>query len=215
MPIAPDISRQLESTRVFIVNATDPEISSLLGALGVNVVSLSTGQGLWDTATESVSGQDIATGLQKEATDALDKQRKVAYVAYVDRRNIARAALKANPAGLTTLGIVGSAPRTVAGLLQAGRTFVKAVRENPHLADALATFGQNEATLAAFEAELTALAEAEAAQKRAIGATQQATRDQKAALAALKDWYSTVRRVSRVALKARPDLLEKLGITAR
>ena len=46
-------------------------------------------------------------------------------------------------------------------------------------------------------------------------AAQQATREQDAAMQALNDWAGQYRKIAKVALRGKKQLLEKIGIAAR
>jgi hypothetical protein len=59
---------------------------------------------------------------------------------------------------------------------------------------------------------ITAFEAADRSQDQAKGSAQQATRDQDAALKALKLWYQQYIKIARVALQGKKELLEKLGI---
>ena len=52
-------------------------------------------------------------------------------------------------------------------------------------------------------------------QEAAKGAAQQATREQDAALHALDAWRAQYIKIARVALRYKPQLLEKIGVAAR
>lgn len=49
----------------------------------------------------------------------------------------------------------------------------------------------------------------------AIGAAQQATRDQRAALAALNQWLSQYLKIAKIALREKPQLIEQLSDVVR
>ena len=53
------------------------------------------------------------------------------------------------------------------------------------------------------------------AQVAAMGAAQQATREQAAALAALRRWIAQYLKIAKVALHDKPELIEKLGKVSR
>ena len=52
-------------------------------------------------------------------------------------------------------------------------------------------------------------------QERAKGASQQAKAESRTAINALRVWWGNLKRIARVALRGKKQLLEKLGITAR
>ena len=69
--------------------------------------------------------------------------------------------------------------------------------------------------LSAGRARVVEMSAAIQAHKAAMGASQQATDEQDAALGALGAWMSEFLAIAKVALSAKPQLLEKLGILKR
>jgi len=72
--------------------------------------------------------------------------------------------------------------------------------------------GYDQARLQSERAKITAFESANQAQEAAKGAAHQATREQDAALAALRDWLAQYIKIAKVALRDRKQLLEKLGV---
>uniref|UniRef100_UPI003753111C hypothetical protein n=1 Tax=Armatimonas sp. TaxID=1872638 RepID=UPI003753111C len=97
---------------------------------------------------------------QSAAVEAL----RVAYQGCVDR-----ARLVGDKALLTSLGIVGSTPKALAGLILAAEKFLHTVGDSPTVAAALATRGVDAARLAGSQSALVSLKTAESAQETAKG----------------------------------------------
>src|SRR6266545_3789134 len=53
------------------------------------------------------------------------------------------------------------------------------------------------------------------AQVAEIGAVQQATRDQRAVLTALNQWVAQYLKIAKIALRSKPELVEKIGGVSR
>jgi hypothetical protein len=85
----------------------------------------------------------------------------------------------------------------------------------PAIAQRLARFAYTPGRFASERGKIEALIEALRAQESAKGAPQTATAQRDAAMAALDDEMSTLRRIAKIALKHQPQLLEKLGIVQR
>jgi hypothetical protein len=117
---------------------------------------------------------------------------------------VARAAVS-DPGGLKALGLDG--PKTGAFCNVASQLF-----ENAASIPALAQFGYDAARISAEQAKLTAYVNANLEQEAAKGAAKQATTDQDAALTALNKWTAQYIKIAQVALRAKPDLLKKLGV---
>ena len=125
------------------------------------------------------------------------------------------AVLQGNPVALGALGLdLGSLPRSRAGLLDRGRRFLNALATDPTLADQLAGFGLTAAKRTALQNTLTMLEQAQSAQAGAKGAAEDATPAVQEALEALNAWVMQYRKLARIALRATPQLLEKLGMKA-
>ena len=184
------IQSRLEAARLLIDNAiADTEIQNCLTTVGFTLTPLQAGQGLLSVAVQAVAHQDdvaghkaSATVAQGEATEAL----RVAYQGCVDRARLVGVA-----ALLTTLGIVGSTPKALAGLILAAEKLLHTAGESPSVAAALATRGVDAARLSGL---------------------QSATKAQNDALAALQAFVGPLRRGARIACKGRQGLLTKLGL---
>jgi hypothetical protein len=79
----------------------------------------------------------------------------------------------------------------------------------------LTSYGYDAARLGSERAVIVAFDQANQAQVAAIGAVQQATRDQLAALTGVNQWLIQYLKIAHVALRDKPDLIEKLGGLAR
>lgn len=75
-------------------------------------------------------------------------------------------------------------------------------------------YGYDDARIAQEFAAVQAFEQAHAAQVLAMARAQQATANQRAALAALSRWVSQYLKIARIALDDQPKLIEKLGLVA-
>jgi hypothetical protein len=204
------IARQLNATQLAIANSlADVEIGTAVATYGYDTAKLNAGMGLYTAALTAVNAQAVAKGDQKAATAEVKATQKAARDAYQAAAQVARAALDAGE--LTTLGLVGGEPRDTAGFIQAGYTLF----DNAAADNLLTDFGYNAARITAERAKIAAFAAANQAQELAIGAAQQATQDQDAALQAMNDWTAQYLKIAKVALRGKKQLLEKIGVTAR
>jgi hypothetical protein len=120
-----------------------------------------------------------------------------------------------NAAARATLGLIGTTPSAAAEFLNAANTLFDNALNVRELSTALATYGYDEARLARERAAIATFNQANHAQVAAMGAAQQATREQKAALTAQAEWVAQYLKIARVALRDKPQLFEKLGGVAR
>jgi len=206
------ISDRLNAAQVAISNTlADAELQALVAGFGYTAEKLAAGQQLSDRARAAVNAQTAAAGAGQQATAHLRAADAAARDAYQALAQVARAAFAKDKAQLAGLGLTGRMPHPTAAFLAAAYTLF----DNAAGVAALAAFGYDSARLTGERAKIAALDAANQAQEAAKGAAQQATRDQDAALAALADWLAQYRKIARVALRGKPQLLEKLGVTVR
>ncbi len=204
------IAEKLNVAQLAINNSlADAEIQALVSGFGYSSEALSGGRELYERAQAAVNTQKLAAGAQQDATQAVQEAQKVAADAYQALAKVARAVCE--PSQLTALGLSGKTPRDTAGFLAAAYTLF----DNAVSLGALSGFGYTAEKLAAERGKITAYDEANQRQEAAKGAAQQATREQEAALQALNEWVAQYLKIAKVALREKPQLLEKLGIAAR
>lgn len=205
------IASRLEAGRLLIDNAiADTEVQNRLTTVGFTLTQLQAGQTLLSAAVQAVAHQDEVAGQKARATVAQGEAAEALRVAY--QGCVDRARLVGDKALLTSLGIVGSTPKALAGLILAAEKLLHTVGDSPSAAAALAGRGVDAARLAGLQSALTSLKAAESAQEKAKGDAQSATKAQRDALAALQAFVGPLRRGARIACKGRPDLLTKLGL---
>jgi hypothetical protein len=205
------IESRLEAARLLIDNAiADTEIQNSLTTVGFTLTQLQAGQTLLSTAVGAVAHQDEVAGQKASATVAQGEAAEALRVAY--QGCVDRARLVGVAALLTGLGIVGSTPKALAGLILAAEKFLHTAGDSPSVAAALATRGVDAVRLAGLQSALTTLKTAESAQEKAKGDSQSATQAQNDALAALQAFVGPLKRGARIACKGREGLLTKLGL---
>lgn len=212
MPPRPKQStaEQLNAAQIAISNSlTDPQINSAVAQYGYPMAKLNAGKALYEAALAAVNAQKSGQGDQRNSTANVKAAEKAARDAYQAAAQVARAALSKEDQ--TTLGLTGKEPRDIAGFLQAAYTLF----DNAASTGLLTDYGYDEARLAAERAKIAAFDTANQTQELAKGAAQQATQEQDAALAALNDWLAQYLKIAKVALRGKPQLLEKIGVTAR
>ena len=209
-------SNLLNAAQLAINNSLgDAEIQDLVAAYGYSATRLNEGKQLHDTAVLVCNAQAAAAGAQREATARVKAAEKDARDAYQALAQVARATLRLDKAQLATLGIVGSMPKPTAGFLAAGYLLFDNALAVTAMRDLLAGYGYDQARLQSERAKIVAFDQANQAQEAAKGAAQQATRDQEAVLATLGGWLAQYKRIVRVALRGKKELLEKLGLPVR
>lgn len=206
------IAQQLTDAQITISNSlSDPEIQELVAAFGYTAGKLNAAKDLYDAALAATNLQKSKSGAQQESTCLLAEVEAAARDAYQALAKVARAVFIKDKAQLTRLGLTGRQPQNMAGFLAAAHTLFDNASHLPVLAE----YGYNADKLQAEHGRISALDQANQQQEAAKGAAQQATRDRDAALQALNDWVSQYRKIARVALRHKKQLLEKIGLVAR
>ena len=206
------IASQLNSAQLAISNSlSDPEIQSLVAQFGYPAEKLNAGKTLYDCALAAVNAEKSAAGTQQEATRTLTQAENASHDAYQALAKAARALFAKDKAQLNALGLSGSAPKDTAGFIASAYTLFDNARTLPALAD----YGYDSVKLQSERTKIATYDTANQGQESAKGAAQQATREQDAALQALNNWTSQYLKIARVALRAKSQLLEKIGVLVR
>ena len=210
------VAKQVERARLMIDGTlNNPDIQDAVAPFGYPATRMQEGKALLDTVQARRSAAESRRTVKKTKTDTVQSATNAAYQAMTPLVGIARAVLQGNHVALGALGLdLGPLPRSRAGLLDRGRRFLNALAADPTLADQLTGFGLTAAKRTALHTTLTTLEQAQTAQAGAKGAAEDATPAVQEALEALNAWVMQYRKLARIALRATPQLLEKLGMKA-
>lgn len=231
------IAEQLDRARQLLTAAADPELSDRLGEVGYGPSAIADGQALYNAAIAARGGTHAAHGDQLGSTLNVDALRDKVEEQVSALTQTARTVFSANPDALETLGLRlggratpqttgGEAPaapeappaaprrrsRSQAALLDNARVLYAAALSDPTLAPMLQSVGYSRARLEAERADVAALEATDVTQEGRKATAKARTADQRAALEALNDWIERFRGIVKVALRDRPDLLDKLGL---
>jgi hypothetical protein len=208
------IPTRLNQTDLALTNAASPDVADALAEYGCDAAYLDEGRARRTAARDALSNRDLLYGRQQELTRQAQEALRIARREYGSLVRIARAVFRDQPGLLVQLGISGATPRSLDNLLAAADTLF-ANAADPAVAAELTKHGYSPTGLAEVQAAFQALRAANEAQEIAKGATQQATQELHAAMAALDEWMSKFRSIARVALRDQPQFLEELGIRVR
>lgn len=187
------------------------DIKAGLGEFNVTEERVAEGENLYNTAHAKYKGQTKAYALQGAASNYFINTRNTARKTYVDYAKIARKKFADDPDALELLDLNGSRKRPLAEFIPQARRFYENGLGDVPLLEKLSSVGLTKERL---EAGLALINETEAAYNRlqaSRGTSQQATLDRNDSLAAALRWRSEILTISEVALKDKPELLEKLG----
>ncbi len=210
------ISNMLKDAKLALTNSmSDPEIPGYVSLYGYDLTRLNEGMALYNAADRAVNALAAAIGGQKQATEELLKAQKKAILSYQDLSKIAKTLLKGDEGALSKLGLNRRMPRTTAGFTAAGNILFDNIQADPAIKAKLATRGYTEEKSASERANIVAFDQADTAQEAAKGANRNAAAEEAAALKKLNDWIAEYRKIAKIALREKKNLLEKLGIPVR
>lgn len=194
---------------------SNPEILSLVSAKGYPQEKLNEGLGLVDEARQKVGAKPAALGSMKEATSATVEAGKAAMEAYQDLSNVAKATFRDKPQKLATLGLDKPMPRNPEELAERGVALINNIAKDDAIKTAMTAHGYPDEVLKAERAKFEECMELEAEQNSAKGQKEVSTDESQAAMNALDDWMMEYRRIAKVALRKKKNLMEKIGIKVR
>lgn len=209
-------SHYLHQAAVTIDNAlNNPTILSHLSEYGYTAPRLRAGRALYEAVTAAQLTQQAAQGEQVSATAALNTAWKAAKESYTPHLKIARIAFKDRGGIATELALTGRRKKDLASWLAQASQFYTNALANEQTLTGLAQYGITDKKLKAAQAKVTALAAANALQKKRKGEAKSATEKRDQCLAELRSWLSDFRAVAKIALAENPQRLEALGILQR
>ncbi len=192
-----------------------PEIIALVEPFGYTAARRAEGRALLLSAQEKLGLTQLQRAKQKQSTEALLEIEKIGRRAYADLAAAGRALFPPGSHGRTALGLNGNAPRSMTAFLRAADALFNGATNGPDdVKIALATHGYTARKLASEWEKIVALKAADSAQEGEKGGAQDLTPQQTEALAALDRWCATYLKFARIALRERPQLLEKLAVSA-
>jgi hypothetical protein len=210
------IAGKLSAASLAINNTLgDTELQSLVAGYGYPAEKIQQGRQLYQAAADAVNQQNVAAGVQRQATARARAAEQGARAHYQALAQVARAVFLRDTATREMLGLKGKTPATTAGFKAAADQLFDNALNIATIGTTLALYGYDRERLLRERGAIKKFGEADQAQVAAMGAAQQATREQKAALAALKDWLAQYLKIARVALRDKPELYVKLGGVAR
>jgi len=231
------IPDQLEMGRQILDGAKEggPEMTARLEQVGYGAAAMSAGRTLYENAGGARTTAFAERGDQVGATATVNALRQKVEGQFNTLDQISTTLFKDNPDATKTLGLNDgqtARPHQSAAPTPEGEPEPRA----PHLSEAqtaffdradilytnaqkdaaiaaeLATVGYPLTRLAAEQADLQALKDADIQQEIEKASATRATQQRDAADAALSDWMGRFRTAAGIALRDRPDLLRKLGL---
>lgn len=207
------IEQRLLEANIALKNAsTDAEIQTYMAEYGYNAEKISEGNLLYDAAQDLHNKQKAEYGDQYNATDARDKKLEEAEADYIDYVKIARICLRNDRGSYLKLNLDGSRKKTLSGMLSQAKIFYVNALADPGILAKLSKFSVTKEKLEAGKKLIDETEAAIAMQKKEGGEAQQATFDRNEDMHKLDEWMGDFKVIARIALKDKPQLLEKLGM---
>ncbi len=203
----------MESRRQLIFNAsTDDEIKALVEPYAYTEAKIEQGKTIYNTADSAVEQQKRDYARQFEAKSIFDAAFDEAEDEYIELITLVRLALDGDPVKLKVLGLDGKLPQNFGGWLRRVNRFYNNSIDNPELLPLVAEYGVTNEKLIAGQGLAKKTETANDNHDKAKGTAQQSTVDRNEAIEVLDKWTHAFKKVCRLALKNRPQLLERLGI---
>ncbi len=209
----PTIAEQLHVAGTAIHNSLNVDyILAALTPLGYDEARLQAAQGLYEAVLTAVAQQDLAYGIQHQATADLNAARREANRVYMTAVKIARLAFQKNVQAQATLRLAGRRAQSFAGWLEQATVFYQNLLDHPTLLAAMAPFGYDAARLAEELALVRAAETANQRQEAAKGAARAATQTRDELLRQLQKWMADFRVIAPIALADNMQALETLRL---
>jgi hypothetical protein len=180
-----------------------------MAARGYSPARFSEGATLQQAAQAAFTQRQLQLAAQGQASADLTVTEAAARTQYADFRAVARAVFM-TAADRSALNLTGRVTNDKQKFITMARTSYEAAQTAPS-ADTLEPYGYTVEVLTAALAALDIQSTADVDQNAAMGSATKAAADRNAAIQAIDAWVSQARRISRVALRQRPDLIRKLN----
>ena len=194
-----------------LIARDDPEIAPLLAPRGFDADRLSLGLTQQQTLQTNFNNRQQALGGFSQATATFNAHFAADLRNVSDFRKTTRGLLK-DPSARLALGLNGSLPRDLQKFLTAARASYTTALNTPDYLSVLAQNGYPAATLQALLDDLDALITADNAQTQAEGNAARALQQRDATASTLTTFMGQFKTAAQIALRGRPDLLQKLNL---
>lgn len=216
MTTKPDgfIAEQMRKAELAIkVSLDNAEILKSLNLFNFTKVNVERGKVLLDFVKVTVDAGVTAGRAQQDAMAARKIAEIAAREAFQGLAQVAKATFGSET--LASLGLSSAMPHASTAFLTAGYALFENVQKLPDVLAKLTIHGYDAQRLGRERDKISAYARADHAHEAAKGALQQVTDTKNNAQKQLQDWFAEYRKVARVALCDKKQLLEDLSIEAR
>lgn len=205
-------AQRLSLAHTAITNALDDEeMIALLTPYAYDEARLQEGLSLYHQAETLFHASLTMRGEKLGATADLNDRWSESRTMLADHIARARIALRGNPGALLTLRLNQPRARRQAEWIVQARHFYAGALNNQEILDALATLNMTPEDLQEGLETVDAFEQARRQRANESGDVQNAMRARNQALGALDLWVRDFRDIARLALRNRPQLIERLG----
>lgn len=206
------IADKLTRSELSINNTlNDAEIQESVGRLGYTAEKMLEGKRLYDAAVGIVNTHAQKIGTHTQARSDFENGLEQAFDIYQSLAKVCLAIFAHQKSSLAFLGIQNRMPRRGAAFFPAANRFFENA-QSPEIQLELAKYGYDIPKLQQELEKIAAVDRAYQKQNQTRGAKQQSRSDQSDVITKLEDWMKQYHKIAKVALKDKPELLEKLGI---
>ncbi len=207
------INERLAKYKLFLdVAQTDEVVKPVLANYGYDEPTVLAGKTLYDTTLGLNQQQEKEFGEKLGATDDQHAARRAAFGEYMELVGLSRIVLKRERNLLSQLDLGGDRESAYDKSYMQMLNFYGAALSSQAIQDKLARVKVTSERLNAGKALVETMQQKHQAQLKETSESERATHDRDQSLAELDDWMSDFRGVARIALKAQPQYLERLGL---
>jgi coenzyme F420-reducing hydrogenase delta subunit len=192
-----------------------PEVLAMLSQYGYDEAKIAEGQSKLDLVKELIDNHVNLYGDQYGAADLTSKTQEKAYAEYMIIVKLIRVAFKGNVNALKSYLVTGQRSRSLSGWLREAMVMYNNLLNNPHDLDILKKYGIDRDRIKNGSLQVQEISKLHSQQLEKKGEAQQSTVERDRAFDELTNWYSDFRAIARIALYAKPQLLEVLGIVKK
>jgi hypothetical protein len=206
------VADKLSRAQLTINNTlNDPEIQEPVAKFGYTAEKMQAGKTLYDETMHLVNARAQKIGTHTQARGEFETGLEHAFGIYQSLTKVCLAIFSRNKSRLAFLGIQGKMPRRGTAFFPVAYTLFDNA-QTPEIQTELAQYGYDIPKLQADREQIAAVDRAYQKQEQTRGTKQQSRSEQSAAINKLEDWVRQYHKIAKVALKNKPELLEKLGI---
>ena len=210
------IGNQLKRSKLAIQNTIkSPAILTLVAAKGYTLGVMNQGLVVYQDAETSVALASGTAGDQGLASEDAETAWKAVRGAYQDLAKIARAMFLRRTEVLSLLGLNKPMPGAAGDFTLAFKKLFNTGAYTPEVTAKFLAKGYDDSKYSLCRSLFSSWETAASLHKAAAGDAEDAAEDQEKKLKAMVDWVAEYFKIARVALKDRPQLLEKIGVVVR